>query len=89
MHANTATKLSPIIYDCKKLEVSLDNDKTSIKLSTWTENLGWCGQKTLQVDVEMLNDLHRLIATARYKANEKQTEKEIPNRNKVIEFPIA
>jgi len=89
MHANTATKLSPIIYDRKKLEVSLDNDKTSIKLSTWTETLGWCGQKTLQVDVEMLNDLHRLITKARYKANKNQAEKEPPRHNKIIEFPIV
>lgn len=69
MQSNTANKFLPIVTDEKKLELSLNESQAIIKLSTWTEDLGWCGQKTLTLDAEMLDDLHRLIASARYKLN--------------------
>ena len=86
MNSDSAIKLSPIYSDDKKLEVSLKEDKAEIKLSTWTEALGWCGQKTLQIDSDMLNDLHRAIAAARYKVNKREIE-ETPINAKVLEFP--
>ncbi len=88
MQSNTATKLLPIISDDKKIEVSLENDQAFIKLSTWVEDLGWCGQKTLQIDTEMLDDLHRSIAAARYKVNkQKSPETGKTDGGNVIEFP--
>lgn len=88
MLTNTATKLLPIVSDNKKIEVSLEDKQATIKLSTWVEDLGWCGQKTLQVDVEMLDDLHRAITSVRYKANkQKVANGEVPVSAKVIEFP--
>jgi len=88
MQSNLAVKFTPIVSDEKKLEVSLDDNQAIIKLSTWTEDLGWCGQKTLTLDAEMLDDLHRVIASARYKLNSKKVE--VQNENKssnVLEFP--
>ncbi len=67
MQSSLATKLLPIVTGDKKLEVSLNDNQAVIKLSTWTEDLGWCCQKTLSLDSEMLDDLHRVIASARYK----------------------
>ncbi|HSK74274.1 MAG TPA: hypothetical protein VK892_21420 [Pyrinomonadaceae bacterium] len=89
MQTNTATKFLPIFSDEKKVEVSLENDQAVIKLSTWTEDLGWCGQKTLSLDAEMLDDLHRVIASARYRLNKQQkaeTEENSEAAN-VIPFP--
>ncbi len=86
MQSNLATKLAPIISDEEKLEVALDGDKAIIKLSTWTEDLGWCGQKTLQINVKMLDDLHRAIASARYKVNSHQADDREVKKN-VIDFP--
>jgi hypothetical protein len=86
MTQKIATKLLPIIANEEKLEVSLDEDGVSIKLSTWTDDLGWCGQKTLQINVDMLDDLHRAIAAARYKVKKQQIETTTVE-NKVIEFP--
>lgn len=84
----TATKLSPIVSDETKIEVSIENNQAFIKQSTWVENLGWCGQKTLQIDVDMLDDLHRAIASARYKVNrQKVANNEEIKESKVIEFP--
>jgi predicted DCC family thiol-disulfide oxidoreductase YuxK len=88
MQSNLATKFLPIVSDEKKIEVSLINDQAIIKLSTWTEDLGWCRQKTLTIDAEMLDDLHRVIASARYKLNNKKSEsKENFQIKKVLEFP--
>ena len=88
MQTNTATKFLPIVTDKKKLEVSLTDSQAVIKLSTWTEDLGWCCQKTLSVDNEMLDDLHSIIASARYKLNSKNVEAEQNVKpKKVIKFP--
>lgn len=88
MQSSLATKFSPIFSEEKKLEVSLVNDQAVIKLSTWTEDLGWCGQKTLSLDAEMLDDLHRVIASARYRLNSRNTEAgENQKQSNVLEFP--
>lgn len=90
MQTNLATKFSPIVSDEKKLEVSLENDQAIIKLSTWTEDLGWCGQKTLTIDAEMLDELHRVIASARCKINNKKAKSEENFQpSKILEFPKA
>ena len=88
MQTITATKFLPIVSNEKKLEVSLADNQAIIKLSTWTEDLGWCCQKTLSLDAEMLDDLHHLIASARYKLNSQKTEaEELVKRTNVLEFP--
>lgn len=73
MQNNLAVKFAPVISDEKKIEVSLLDNQAIIKLSTWTEDLGWCCQKTLPLDAAMLDDLHRVIASARYKLNSRKT----------------
>jgi len=88
MQSNLAVKFAPIVSDEKKLEFSLNDNQAVIKLSTWTEDLGWCGQKTLTLDAEMLDDLHRVIAAARYKLNGKKTESvESDKQSNISEFP--
>lgn len=90
MQSNLATKFLPIISDEKKIEVSLEDDKAVIKLSTWVESLGWCGQKTLAVDAEMLEDLHRAISSARYRLNQNKADNnETLEKTNVIAFPIV
>lgn len=88
MQSNTAVKFLPIYTDEKKVEVSLEHDQAVIKLSTWVEDLGWCGQKTMSLDAEMLDDLHRVIASARYRLNkQKNSENENAEEAKVLAFP--
>lgn len=88
MSTNLATKLLPVISDEKKLEVYLDNDQAIIKLSTWTDDLGWCCQKTMSLDAEMLDDLHRVIASARYKLKSQNTAMpETDNSSNILKFP--
>lgn len=88
MQNNLATNFLPIISEDKKIEVSLENDKAVIKLSNWVESLGWCGQKTLTVDAEMLDDLHHAITSARYKLNQlKADSDESGVKSNIISFP--
>lgn len=88
MQTNIATKFLPIFTDEKKVEVSLTEEQAIIKLSTWTEDLGWLCQKTLSIDTEMLDDLHRVIASARYRLNKQKVEKAMITENSnVLAFP--
>lgn len=88
MNSNAAAKFLPVFSDEKKVEVSLENEQAVITLSTWTEDLGWCRQKTMSLDAEMLNDLHRLISSARYRLNKQKSEiVETAKTAKVIAFP--
>jgi len=87
MQSSLATKFLPIVSDEKKIEVSLNDNQAVIKLSTWTEDLGWCCQKTLSVDAEMLDDLHRVIASARYKLNGRNSDIAEKQPTNVLAFP--
>ncbi|MCW5961393.1 MAG: hypothetical protein KIS76_14615 [Pyrinomonadaceae bacterium] len=85
MQSNLAKKFLPIVSDDKKLDVSIVDDQAVIKLSTWTEDLGWCGQKTLSVDAAMLDQLHRVIASARVKLKSGSNNEVTEN---VLQFPV-
>jgi hypothetical protein len=88
MQSNTAIKFLPIFSDEKKVEVSLADDQAVIRLSTWTDDLGWCGQKTLSLDANMLDDLHRVITAARLKLNrQKAKNQDEISDAKVLQFP--
>lgn len=88
MSTNLAVQFLPIFSDEKKVDVSLVEDQAVIKLSTWTEGLGWCGQKTLSLDAEMLDELHRVISAARIKLNRQKNENQEENvSTKVLQFP--
>ncbi len=90
MQASLAVNFLPIFSDEKKVEVSLQDDQAIIRLSTWTEDLGWCGQKTMSLDAAMLDELHRVIAAARIRLSRAQNEnqEETPNNAaRVLEFP--
>ena len=88
MQSNLAVKFTPVVTDEKKVEVSLQDDQAVIKLSTWTEDLGWLTQKTMSLDAEMLDDLHRVISAARVRLNNQKAETEEATAvSKVLQFP--
>jgi hypothetical protein len=88
MHTNTAKQFSPSIHDDKKIEVSLENNEAVLKLSTWTEDLGWCCQKTMRIEAQMLDDLQRAITAARYKLNQQKADRNEFSIGKILEFPV-
>lgn len=88
MFGNTAEKLLPVTQEEKKIEVSIEAGEAVLKLSTFTENLGWTCQKTMRLEAAMLDDLHRAISAARYRLNSRRTENdEIVAHNNVLNFP--
>lgn len=44
-------------------------ERVVLRQSTWTEGLGWCSQKTIRLDSEHLDDLHRALTVARHRVN--------------------
>jgi hypothetical protein len=60
--------------DEQRLEVYLEQTpegapRVVLRSSTWTEGLGWCSQKTIRLDAEQLDDLHRALTVARHRVN--------------------
>lgn len=88
MQSNTAIKFAPAVTDERRIDLAIDNDEAVIQLSDWTEGLGWCTQKTLRVDLELLDEMHRLIAAARTRIrNSKIDSGEQIENAKVLQFP--
>ncbi|HZH90976.1 MAG TPA: hypothetical protein VEX70_10225 [Pyrinomonadaceae bacterium] len=46
----------------------------ALRLSTWTEGLGWCTQKTIRLDADQLDDLHHAVSVARHRLNRRRVE---------------
>lgn len=59
----------------QKVEVVIEgSDRVALRYSTWTEGLGWCCHKTIRVDAEQLEDLHRALTVARHRLNRQRAE---------------
>jgi len=84
----TAFSFAPVFSEERKVDVALQEDQAVIKLSTWTDDLGWCCQKTFALDAEMLDELHTVIAAARLKLKRDRIESggEVAH-TKVLQFP--
>jgi|GEM_PF-2470757 len=91
MQTNLKFKSLPIENDNQKIEVRLDADnQVTLKLSTWTEGLGWCSQKTMTFDSDVLDDLQRALIVARNKINRERNESsEETQTAKIIRLPFA
>jgi hypothetical protein len=91
MQSNLKFKSLPIENDDQKIEVQLDADnQVTLKLSTWTEGLGWCSQKTMTFDSDVLDDLQRALIVARNKINRERNESsEETQTAKIIRLPFA
>jgi hypothetical protein len=72
----------------RKVEVSIENDEVVLRYSTWTDGLGWCSQKTIHLDSEHLDDLHRALTVARHRIKRHHAEAGQPiESGKVIQMP--
>ncbi|MCA1589997.1 MAG: hypothetical protein LC730_02465 [Acidobacteria bacterium] len=87
MQKNTAVKFAPIFSEERKIDVSLVNGDAIIRLSSWVEGLGWCAQKTMQLDPELLEELHRVISAARMRLKNDDDKNSTPVDSKVLRFP--
>ena len=75
-----------------KVEVAFEQteggDCVALKYLTWTEGLGWCCQKTIRVEAEQLDELHRSLTAARHRLKRQRAEAgETQAPAQVIQFP--
>lgn len=48
----------------KKIDVSIEDDKAVIRMSSFADGIGWFTQKTITVDADMLDELHAELSAA-------------------------
>jgi len=93
MHSsNTAQEVARDTGQNQKVEVVVENrdgvDCVALKYLTWTEGLGWCCQKTIRVESEQLDELHRAITVARHRVRRRRAEAgEVSQPAQVIQLP--
>lgn len=74
----------------QKVEVVFEpgGERVALRYSTWTEGLGWCCQKTIRVDAEQLDELHRALTVARHRLGRRRADAgETPRPAQVIQLP--
>jgi hypothetical protein len=77
----------------ERIEVVIETDagageRVVLRHSTWTEGLGWCGQKTIRLDSDQIDDLHRALTVARHRINRQRAEAgHVKEPAQVIQLP--
>ena len=87
MKSSTATKFAPVYSDERRIDVSMDSGETEISLSTWTEGLGWCTQKTMKLDAELLDEPPRVVSAARLTLKHNGNALDTVTHGNVLDFP--
>ena len=49
------------------IEGAAGHEHVALRFSTWAEGLGWCTQKTIRLEAEQLDELHRATTVARHR----------------------
>lgn len=55
-------------------EPTESGERVALRYSTWTEGLGWCCQKTIRIEADQLDELHRALTVARHRRNRRRAE---------------
>ncbi len=70
------------------IEAHAGEERVVLRHSTWTEGLGWCSQKTIRLDSDQIDDLHRALTVARHRINRHRAEGgEFREAAQVIQLP--
>ncbi len=65
----------PSSLEDQRVEVLLETcqgaeqQRVVLRYSTWTEGLGWCTQKTIWLEGDQLDEVHRALTVARHRIN--------------------
>lgn len=87
--SNTAVSVPSSARENQKVEVVSDGiEGVAIRYLTWTEGLGWCCQKTIRVEGDQLDELHRAITVARHRVRRQRADAgETAQPAQVIQLP--
>ncbi|HYY97072.1 MAG TPA: hypothetical protein VE642_00690 [Pyrinomonadaceae bacterium] len=78
--------------DDRRVEVAYerlgDAEVLALRYMTWADGLGWCCQKTIRVEEDQLDELHRALTVARHRARRKAADAGAPQAPaQVIQLP--
>jgi hypothetical protein len=76
----------------QKVEVILapgcEGTDVALRLSTWTEGLGWCAQKTICLSADQLDELHRAVVVVRQRVRRRRAHAGQPRESaQIIRLP--
>ncbi len=75
---NATVQLLQSPSDDRRVEVHLEShegaERVVLRYATWTEGLGWCSQKTIALEGDQLDELHRALTVARHRVRRKRAE---------------
>lgn len=89
---NATIQTLPSPGDDERVEVCIEQhegvERVVLRQSTWTDGLGWCRQKTIRLDAEQLDDLHRSLTVARHRLNRQRAESgQVREAAQIIQLP--
>ncbi len=86
---NKAVNLAPAVSSGRRVALTIEEGSAIVQLSKWVDGLGWCGEKTMRLDPELLDNMHLLIAAARIRLREQRNANDnFPDRpRKILDFP--
>jgi len=65
-------------------------EHVALRFSTWAEGLGWCTQKTIRLEAQQLDDLHRVTTVARHRLARRRADSGQHRESaQVIQLPIV
>lgn len=76
----------------KRIEVAIERHGEAecvvLRHLTWTDGLGWCGQKTIRLEANQLDEVHRALMIARHRLIRERAEAgEFSEPAQVIQLP--
>lgn len=85
-----AVKFAPAELGEKRIELSMEGGQTVIRLSNWVDGLGWCGEKTMSLNEDLIDDLHAMLGAARLRIKNRKADENSPasDQNNVLNFPV-
>ena len=89
---SAVVQVLPSAREDRKIEIVMEQrggeDVIALRHSVWTEGLGWCAQKTIRLEAEQLDELHRAVTVARHRINRRRGEAgQVVKTAQVIQLP--
>lgn len=87
MH-QTAAKLAPAVSGDRRIDIEVVGQEAVIKLSEWVDGLGWCGQKTMRLSADLVEDMSRMLLAAKVRLRAEADDDDDILSAKILEFPV-
>ena len=89
MQTQLKQQFAPIANDEKRIDVSIEDGRAVIKMATWTDGLGWNTQKTIALEADLVEVLHRALASARVRLRSAEIGEAVDGSARILGFPSS